>query len=248
MENALQVFEYDGAEIRTVMIDGEVWFVGKDVATVLGYQRTADAIREHVDDEDKGVGKIPTPGGMQDMVVINESGLYSLILSSQLPTAKKFKHWVTSEVLPQIHHTGGYSSNTQQGMLAIEAASFMLTKAGIEGNQHVLALDKIYKRQVGFSMLEATGLVLEAPTQHQILTPTEIGQQFGLSARRVNDILAGAGFQYKVADKWEPLELGKPYAVMLDTGRRHSDGTPIRQLKWDSGILEAFGEMLGQSE
>lgn len=244
MDNALQVFSYEGAEVRTVMIDGEVWFVGKDVATVLGYQRTADAIREHVDEEDKGVGKIPTPGGIQDMVIINESGLYSLILSSQLPTAKKFKHWVTAEVLPKVMRNGLPQPNKQHGMLAIEAASFMLSKAGIEGNQHVLALDKIYKRQLGFSMLETTGLVLEAPTKHQLLTPTEIGRQFEMSARRVNEILAGVGYQYKVADKWEPLGEGTTYAVMLDTGRRHSDGTPIRQLKWDSGILEQFGELI----
>ena len=254
MDNKLQVFEYDGAEIRTVMIDGEVWFVGKDVATVLGYSNTRDALIEHVDEEDRRVIQksenatlgldVPNRG----LTVINESGLYSLILSSQLPTARKFKHWVTSEVLPQIHHTGGYSHGSTQGTFAIDAAIRILEHHGIEGNQLTLALDKVYKRCTGFSMLEVTGIALPAPTQHQILTPTEIGSEYGLSARRVNDILAGAGFQYKVADKWEPLDAGKPYAVMLDTGRRHSDGTPIRQLKWDSGILDAFGEMLGQSE
>ena len=248
METALQFFSYDGAEIRTVMIDGEVWFVGKDVATVLGYSNTNDALLRHVDEEDKLTSRITMAGQGRDVVVINESGLYSLILSSQLPTARKFKHWVTSEVLPQIHHTGGYSHGSQQGTFAIDAAIRILEHHGIEGNQLTLALDKVYKRCTGFSMLEVTGIALPAPIQHQILTPTEIGSEYGLSARRVNNILAGAGFQYKVADKWEPLDAGKPYAVMLDTGRRHSDGTPIRQLKWDSGILEALGEMLGQSE
>lgn len=98
MDNALQVFTYEGAEVRTVNIDGEVWFVGKDVATVLGYQDTDQAIRNHVDDEDKLTRKFDGTGQNRDMTVINESGLYSLILSSKLPTAKKFKHWVTSEV------------------------------------------------------------------------------------------------------------------------------------------------------
>ena len=78
-------------EIRVLEIENEPWFVGKDVATILGYKDTSDAIKKHVDEEDKGVGEIPTPGGKQNMKVINESGLYSLILSSKLPNAKKFK-------------------------------------------------------------------------------------------------------------------------------------------------------------
>ena len=98
MNKSIQVFKYEGSDVRTVEING--CFVGKDVATVLGYQRQADAIAAHVEEEDKGVGEIPTPGGVQDMTLINESGLYSLIFSSQLPTAKQFKHWVTSDVLP----------------------------------------------------------------------------------------------------------------------------------------------------
>lgn len=107
--NNLKVFENPQfGKIRISVINSEPWFVGKDVAEILGYQRTADAIRTHVDSEDKGVGEIQTPGGTQTMTVINESGLYSLILSSKLPTAKKFKRWVTSEVLPAIRKHGAY--------------------------------------------------------------------------------------------------------------------------------------------
>ena len=95
-------------EIRVLEIEDEPWFVGKDVAIILGYKDTSDAIKKHVDEEDKGVGEIPTPGGKQNMKVINESGLYSLILSSKLPNAKKFKRWVTSEVLPSIRKHGTY--------------------------------------------------------------------------------------------------------------------------------------------
>ncbi len=110
--NEMQIFKHKQfGEIRTVELDGEPWFVGKDVADVLGYARTADAIRAHVDSEDKGVCKTPTPSGEQDMTIINESGLYSLILSSKLPNAKAFKRWVTAEVLPTIRKTGGYVSN-----------------------------------------------------------------------------------------------------------------------------------------
>ncbi len=106
----LTVFENpEFGSIRTVELDGEPWLVGKDVATALGYKNPQEAIRTHVDDEDKGVSEILTPGGKQSVPIINESGLYSLVLSSKLPTARKFRRWVTSEVLPSIRRTGGYN-------------------------------------------------------------------------------------------------------------------------------------------
>ena len=108
--NALQVFENpEFGSIRTVEIDGEPWLVGKDVAVALGYSNPRKALADHVDKEDKGVTKCDTPSGPQQMTIINESGLYSLILSSKLPGAKKLKRRVTSEVLPSIRKTGGYS-------------------------------------------------------------------------------------------------------------------------------------------
>lgn len=107
--NELQVFKNEEfGEVRSLTLNDEPWFVGKDVADILGYTNSRKAISDHVDDEDKGVTKCDTLGGKQDLTIINESGLYSLILSSKLPTAKKFKRWVTSEVLPAIRKTGGY--------------------------------------------------------------------------------------------------------------------------------------------
>lgn len=103
-------------ELRTVEIDGVVWFVGKDVAESLGYSNARKAVLVHVDAEDKGVTKWDTPGGTQQMTIINESGLYSLILSSKLPSAKEFKHWVTAEVLPSIRKTGGYVNPSQSDL------------------------------------------------------------------------------------------------------------------------------------
>jgi len=105
----MQIFNNpEFGQIRAVELDGEPWFVGKDVAVVLGYKNPQEAIRTHVDEEDKGVSEILTPGGKQAVPVINESGLYSLVLLSKLPTAKKFKRWVTQEVLPSIRKNGGY--------------------------------------------------------------------------------------------------------------------------------------------
>lgn len=100
----------DFGEIRTLIMDNEPWFVGRDVAEILGYSNSRDALAKRVDEEDKGVAKCDTLGGRQDLTIINESGLYSLILSSKLPNAKKFKHWVTSEVLPSIRKNGIYAT------------------------------------------------------------------------------------------------------------------------------------------
>ncbi len=102
------IFEFHGYEVRTMTIDGEPYFVGKDVATILGYSNQRDALNKHVDEEDKGVARCDTLGGKQNLAVINESGLCSLILSSKLPQAKEFKRWVTSEVLPTIRRQGVY--------------------------------------------------------------------------------------------------------------------------------------------
>ena len=108
----MQIFKNDDfGKIRATEIDGEPWFVGKDIAEVLGYSNPRKAMGDHVDDEDKGVTKCDTLGGQQNLVIINESGLYSLILGSKLPTAKKFKHWVTSEVLPAIRRHGAYMTD-----------------------------------------------------------------------------------------------------------------------------------------
>lgn len=109
--NNLQIFNNpEFGNIRTVTIDNEPWFVGKDIAEALGYSNSRKALIDHVDNEDKGVTNRYTPGGKQNLIIINESGLYSLILSSKLPNAKKFKRWVTSEVLPAIRKTGHYEA------------------------------------------------------------------------------------------------------------------------------------------
>lgn len=139
--------------IRTVELDGEPWLVGKDVAEALGYKNPQEAIRTHVDDEDKGVSEILTPGGKQSVPIINESGLYSLVLSSKLPTARKFRRWVTSEVLPSIRRTGQYSAKTSDTDLRLKimamnarsrAASQMTrlwTAAGVKPADQALALN-----------------------------------------------------------------------------------------------------------
>ena len=129
--NDLQIFENpEFGQVRTVEIDGTPWLVGKDVAVALGYKEPTKAVRDKVDPEDRGMSKMDTPSGEQEMLIINESGLYSLILSSKMPKAKAFKRWVTSEVLPAIRKTGAYESfQAQQHIEQLEATNTRLNAA-----------------------------------------------------------------------------------------------------------------------
>lgn len=106
--NEVQLFNFENHEVRSLLINGEPWFVGKDVAEALGYAEPRSAVSKKVDDADRGVAEMETPSGKQNMTIINESGVYALIFESKLPSAKKFKRWVTSEVLPQIRKSGAY--------------------------------------------------------------------------------------------------------------------------------------------
>lgn len=137
--NELQIFENpEFGQIRGVEIDGEPWMVGKDVALVLGYANPNEAISDHVDDEDKLNSKTLSSLGQRGGWLINESGLYSLILSSKLPGAKKFKRWVTSEVLPSIRKTGGYTFDGSSKELK---AIFMLDSRTVQHEQRIAALE-----------------------------------------------------------------------------------------------------------
>lgn len=134
--NDLAIFENpEFGHIRGLKIEGDPWFVGKDIAAALGYSDTAQAIRKHIDDEDKGVVESTTPGGKQNITIINESGLYSLMLKSKLPGAKKFKRWVTSEVLPSIRKTGAYSMQGAGRDAPAEDAMFERLWAELERKQ-----------------------------------------------------------------------------------------------------------------
>lgn len=133
--NELQLFNFENHEVRSLLINSEPWFIGKDVAETLGYTDTNQAIRKHVDDEDKLSRRFDGSGQGREMTVINESGLYSLVLSSKLPSAKKFKRWVTSEVLPALRKTGQYQVKELSGQE-------LMAKALIEAQSVLAAKDK----------------------------------------------------------------------------------------------------------
>ena len=247
MENGIQVFENSGlGSVRVIMHNGEPWFVAKDVCDCLELTNTAQTI-SYLDDDEKGVTTNYTPGGKQEMSIISEAGLYSLILRSRKPEAKAFKRWVTHDILPSIRKTGSYSAPSAPAKAEIsvqsevECALLILKAAGITGNQLAIAADNYYRKRTGISVIEASGVELVAPEQQQLLTPTQLGKELGLSGRKVNLMLAGLGLQRRIGDVWEPTEDGKARgAVLMDTGKRHGDGAPVRQLKWPSDVVNAL--------
>ena len=154
---------------------GEPFFVGSDVAKALGYKNTRKALIDHVDDEDRGVTKRDTLGGVQQMVIINESGLYSLVLSSKLPQAKEFKRWVTAEVLPQIRQTGGY----------LPTRNLRTGEALTEGEM-VEEANKIIARTISRANLPAD----------DCFTASEVAESLETTANALNHFLVDKGIQY----------------------------------------------------
>ena len=233
---------FDSLPIRTIEKNGQIWFVAKDIASALEYSSTnMPQLFGSVPDEWKGSNPIATLGGEQDMLTITEQGLYFFLGRSDKPKALPFQKWVAGEVIPSIRQTGSYTIEVQPKTdlnTLIEAAKLVLEPAGITGNQLTLSLDRLVKAKTGESVLALTDTKLIAPEQKQLLTPTEIGRPLGLSAIKVNKQLEQLGYQYKTEAGWQPTSLGLSNgAVLLDTGKRHNNGTPVRQLKWPCDIL-----------
>lgn len=152
--NELKCFNSEEfGDVRTVTINGDPWFVGKDVAAALGFTNPRDAISTHVFDEDKGVESIDTLGGKQKMTVINESGLYALVFGSRLKSAQRFKHWVTSEVLPAIRRTGGYQVPAPQGKELLALAVLEAQKTIEEQNK---AIEKMKPKVIFANAVETS--------------------------------------------------------------------------------------------
>ena len=174
--------------IRTCMVDGETYFVGKDVASALGYKNTKDALIRHVDVDDKEWSGITTPLGTQQATIINESGLYSLILSSKLDSAKRFKHWVTSEVLPAIRKNGRYE-------LESKAKELQQQNRLLESKNTLLEEITAYQKP----LTDYARIILGST---QTVTITQIAQDYGMSPVRMNQLLYQLHIQHKVGGQW----------------------------------------------
>ena len=182
MHTAIQIFTSEVfGEIRTCQVNNQIMFVGKDVAMALGYAKPRNALAIHVDSEDKKDALIQGPlGGTQKMTIINESGLYSLILSSKLPQAKAFKRWVTSEVLPQIRKTGGYIP-THAADGSDLSAEEILNRADVIGGR--------------------TLRLLNEPAE-DTLTATQVAKTFNMTTLDFNAVLRDMGIQYRRHGRW----------------------------------------------
>ena len=164
--NEIQEFYFNGDAVRTLLRDNEPYFVGKDVAEILGYSNPRDALSKHVDSDDKGVAKCDTLGGTQKLTVINESGLYSLILGSKLPTAEKFKHWVTSEVLPTIRKHGAYMTDAK--------AAAIVTDKGSLADLLQQAAEQLKRKDIQIEQMKPKALFADAVSTSD--TPILVGE------------------------------------------------------------------------
>ena len=229
--NQLQIFENkEFGKIRTVEINNEPYFVGKDVADILGYTNTPKAIRDHVDDEDKLTERIVLSGQSRDMFVINESGLYSLILSSKLPTAKKFKRWVTSEVLPSIRKHGMYATDELIANPDIAIAAFQALKEEREQRQLLQFECNKQKQIIGELKPKAdyTDIILQSKS---LVTVTQIAKDYGMSGTAMNEMLHNYGVQYKQSGQW------LLYSKYHNNGFTHSETVTITHSDGRTGTV-----------
>ena len=214
-------------QIRTCMVDGETYFVGKDVASGLGYKNTKNALMRHVDEEDKLGARFTTSGQNREMIVINESGLYSLILSSKLDSARRFKRWVTSEVLPAIRKNGRYELEQQNRVL--ESRNALLEEITIQQKP----------------LTDYARIILSST---QTVTITQIAQDYGMSPVGMNQLLFKLHIQHKVGGQWILYipYLNKGYVQSFSSYFVKSDGEVQVKLhtRWtQSGRLFLYEEL-----
>ena len=209
MMNELHIFKNpEFGQIRSLMIEGEPWFIGRDIAGSLGYAKPENAVKSHVDDEDKSTTSIQGSAYTTRVVIINESGLYSLILSSKLPNAKKFKRWVTSEVLPAIRKTGSYTAPAALPDRKLTADDYLRAASIIstcKNERLPYVLDLLKKSGIKVSQIKSeqhkatAGKDVEGEAQKAIytaklvygITYAEVGRKTGLNRQQIRRIYTG---------------------------------------------------------
>ena len=265
MKTDVQVYESQFGKIRVVVIDGVPWFVGKDIAECLGYERDSKAVVDHVDEEDRRMGDGKTQSqfgielGQRGGWLVNESGMYSLALFSKLATAKPFKRWVTSEVLPSIRKTGSYTVNTQIPKLTPNPKyrSRMIGTAIRDIGKTADSLEKVFGVRHSMALNSATDLIGKAygfdvepvkkliPTEESpdSLNPAKIGAELGgVSANKVNKWLEKLGFQSKIGGDWKLTDKGKQYGSAIPYTNNHNGHSGYR-LMWSEEVIPLLKNM-----
>lgn len=197
--SSVQSYDFHGTQVRIVLLDDEPYFVGKDVAGALGYKKPRNALISHVDSEDKKVAPIQgVLGGTQDMTIINESGMYSLILSSQLPQAKEFKRWVTNDILPAIRKNGAYilPQILQELVTSPDLVIELASQVKQEREGRLIAEQQVNEMQPKVSYYD---LIL---ANKSLVTITQIAKDYGMSGRKFNSLLHDFKIQFKQGKTW----------------------------------------------
>jgi prophage antirepressor-like protein len=251
MDNNLKIFEnVEFGNIRAVNIDGVPWVVGKDVALALSYTNPQKAIRDHVVAEDKTVNDLFTVNGTKG-ILINESGLYSLILSSKLPRAKEFKHWVTSEVLPAIRKTGSYTakeSETQKQRATTMLMNARTRQAGlwlkIAQNTGITEYKEICNAYAANTLADKEVFALPQVEQ-KTYTATEVGEQLGISAHRVGTIAKQNNLKTEQYGKWF-YDKSKYSAKQVETFRYNEAG--VEAIRTAMSNSDNSGKIVGYED
>lgn len=206
MKNEIKVFEnVDFGKVRIIEMNGEPWFVGKDVADILGYQNGSRDINRHVEEEDRMKTMVFDGNQQKETIIINESGLYSLILSSKLPSAKDFKHWVTSEVLPSIRRHGAYMTADvlDRTIKDPDYLIGLLTALKAEQEKRVELESTVAIQTQQISELQPKASYYDVVLNSKdLLSTTKIAKDYGKSAIWLNNWLHEQGIQYKQGDIW----------------------------------------------
>lgn len=213
VNNEVLNFNFEGHEVRTIVIDGEPWFVGNDIANALGYKDSSSTISKKVESEDKGVAILATPRGTQKMTTINESGMYTLIMASKLQTdnVKRFKRWVTKDILPSIRKTGGYIVG-QEKMTEEE----LMSRALIVANNRLLEVEQKNQELVKENIEKSSFVELMSGSKDRYLT-TEIANYYGMSAMKFNKLLNELKIQKKVGKMWTLRKKYEDKEFMIET-------------------------------
>ena len=236
MQQLQNVFSYQDKQVRTVLINGEPWFVAKDVCDVLAISNNRDALSRLDEDEKNTVALTDGNRGNPNTVIVNESGLYSLILGSRKPEAKAFKRWVTHEVLPAIRETGRYETKPLSELEILQASVNLLVEQERKLKQlaqqnaaHETRIEQL-ENKIEKRMTDDFGL--------QLVTPTQLGKMFepALSAKAINKLLQECGLQWRVGGEWVSTVDGKKYSSSEPV--QLPDGKMIYQLKWQRRVKD----------
>lgn len=208
----LQLFNFNGNEVRTLLINNEPYFVGKDVAEVLGYKDKDKAVRQHVRDKHKLTRQISGSGQSRNMTIISEPGLYSLIMKSKAPQAEAFQDWVTEEVLPAIRKHGAYATEQTLEQMLADPQTMITTLQRLKEEQDARKLLEVEVKEEKEGRLIAEQQVKELKPKadytdlilqnKSLLTITQIAKDYGMSGQKMNSLLHDLGVQYKQGETW----------------------------------------------